>query len=266
MIHRALVVVVALSTVAGCAAGTAEKRIVLVPKSQLDSCKVARSSLERKLATARSQVATLQKGMSSEEAERIAAQKHAMSYRNIVDRFARAFGVGTVAVTDRGGLLVVQIPNTILFDFGKANLSEKGEDTVARLAPVLEGMKNITFLVAGNTDDIPVSKKSRAFHSNWELSEKRSLAVLNILVSDGVNPHEVAATGFGEFLPVASNATSEGRAKNRRTEIILLPMIKSNVLALAETAEHNSQDGTYKPATRARKAIPQASSDACGKP
>ncbi len=244
MIHRALVAVVALSTFAGCAAPAAEKRVVLVPKAQLDTCVASKARLERSLNKTRSQIAKLRKGMTSEEAARRAAQQHAKTYGDIVAQLARAFGVGKVAVTDRGGLLVVQIPNTILFDFGKADLNHQGEATVARLAPVLERVHNMTFLVAGNTDNVPVSKKSRTFHSNWELSAERSLAVLNILVKDGVSPYEVAATGFGEFLPVASNDSEQGRAKNRRTEIILMPRIKSDVLSSAESTERQSKNET----------------------
>jgi chemotaxis protein MotB len=89
---------------------------------------------------------------------------------------------------------------------------------------VLKDIKDQEIVVSGHTDNVPITSKLAAtYPTNWELSAARAIAVVKILESNGVDPKMLVAAGFGEFRPVADNATPEGRAQNRRMEIVLMP-------------------------------------------
>jgi len=90
---------------------------------------------------------------------------------------------------------------------------------------VLETVQDREFVVAGHTDNMPLGKGG-AFKSNWELSTARALEVVRVMVASGIPAHQLAAAGYGEFDPIAGNETKEGRAQNRRLEIIVMPRIQ----------------------------------------
>ncbi len=112
--------------------------------------------------------------------------------------------------------------NEILFPEGGWQLSAKGEATLARIAPTLSNLPGQQIIVEGFTDNVPIGPglKSR-FPSNIELSSARAGDVLRFLASKGVPMSTMSAQGFGESRPVASNDTSQGRARNRRVEIVI---------------------------------------------
>jgi chemotaxis protein MotB len=119
--------------------------------------------------------------------------------------------------------MVIQMSNAILFDPGKTKVKPDGKEALASLSDVLQTVPERTFLVAGHTDNVPI--KVSGFESNWDLSVARAMQVLRFLQDAGVAPDKLAAAGFGEYDPIASNDTEEGRALNRRTEIVLMPKI-----------------------------------------
>ena len=126
----------------------------------------------------------------------------------------------SLALDDRG--LVIILSDDILFDSGKAEVKEKAFPILNKVADIIETKvpgKNIG--ISGNTDNVPISHSG--WKSNWELSTARATNVLHYLESRGVSPKRLSATGYGEHRPIASNATAEGRAKNRRVEIVILP-------------------------------------------
>lgn len=118
--------------------------------------------------------------------------------------------------------LKVTIANQILFPEGGWEIHKAGEETLNKMIPALKELKGQRIDVQGYTDDVPIGPELKArFPSNWELSTARATDVVRYLASNGVDQNMMSATGFGDTHPVASNGTAEGRAKNRRIEIVI---------------------------------------------
>jgi chemotaxis protein MotB len=126
----------------------------------------------------------------------------------------------SVSMSNRG--LVITFVAEVLFDSGKAQLRNSALSSLDKVSGVLKDeVPNNRIAVEGHTDNVPITKSKWA--SNWELSSHRALSVVEYLVSQGLNPDKLSATGYGEFQPVESNDTASGRRKNRRVEIIIMP-------------------------------------------
>jgi chemotaxis protein MotB len=119
--------------------------------------------------------------------------------------------------------LKVRMVNEILFREGGWTLNAMGEATLAKIVPTLSSLQGHQIVVEGFTDNVPIGPELRKhFPTNWELSSARADDVLRFLVAKGVPQNLVSAQGFGDSRPVASNNTPEGRAKNRRVEIVIM--------------------------------------------
>jgi chemotaxis protein MotB len=123
------------------------------------------------------------------------------------------------------GAIKYTVDSDLLFAPGSWQMSSQGQEIIARLASKLAPTQQHKLLVAGYTDNAPIGPqlKRQGVTSNEILSQKRADAVMQYLISQGVRPDLVTARGYGEADPVASNATAQGRAKNRRVELSLLP-------------------------------------------
>ena len=119
--------------------------------------------------------------------------------------------------------LVVTFVSEVLFDSGKADLRNDSLAKLDKVASVLQTtVSDLNVGIEGHTDNVPI--KYSGWKSNWELSTARALSVLHHLVDkQGVDPERLSATGYGQFRPVVSNDTKEGRQENRRVEIVILP-------------------------------------------
>jgi len=125
-------------------------------------------------------------------------------------------------ITQLQNQLKVTLVNELLFPEGGWTLDAKGEAALAKIAPTLAGLQGQQVVVEGFTDNEPIGPALRArFPSNLELSSARADAVVRYLVSKGVPQNIISAQGFGESRPVAGNDTAQGRAKNRRVEIVI---------------------------------------------
>jgi chemotaxis protein MotB len=120
--------------------------------------------------------------------------------------------------------MVVELPDNILFESGEAELKEAGRQALSEVVDVLRTIERREFQVAGHTDNVPI--RSRRFPSNWELSTARAVSVAKFMIERGLDPSRISAAGHADTAPVASNDTPEGRAQNRRIEIILLPNLE----------------------------------------
>jgi chemotaxis protein MotB len=138
--------------------------------------------------------------------------------------------------------LVVTFMTDILFDSGKAKIKPEAYPALDKVAKVLkENVPNLNVGIEGHTDNQPI--KFSGWKSNWELSTARALSVLHYLTDvKGIEPERVSAIGYGEYRPVASNKTKEGRHLNRRVEIVILPELKK----VKETQEQVSPAVTEK--------------------
>lgn len=130
-----------------------------------------------------------------------------------------------VTISKLQGKLTVNILDRVMFDSGEAILKPDGEAVMQKIASILKEHPQLTIHVVGHTDNVPIRSNAQSkFASNWELSTARALAAVHFLTERaGVDPHRVGAVGYGEFRPVADNSTAEGRAKNRRIAITILP-------------------------------------------
>ncbi|MCB9596145.1 MAG: OmpA family protein [Sandaracinaceae bacterium] len=144
------------------------------------------------------------------------------SLRRMAMAFREMVAAGQLRVRIVRGNMVVELPEGVLFDSGRAELRDAASATLERVAQVLASVPNRNFLVAGHTDNVPVGRRSR-YESNWELSAARGVAVVRFLADHGMSPERLAAAGYADTQPVASNSSDEGRAQNRRIEIIVLP-------------------------------------------
>lgn len=115
--------------------------------------------------------------------------------------------------------IVIRLPDDILFETGSADLRPDALPTVVRLAGIINQVHGTAVRVEGFTDSRPIHTPQ--FPSNWELSVARALSVVQALIASGVAPERLSAAGFGPYHPVATNATPEGRAQNRRVEILV---------------------------------------------
>ncbi len=147
----------------------------------------------------------------------------------------------------------VEIKSSILFSSGSADLSQQSRPVLAQLADKLKPLDNIIH-VEGFTDNVPISNFE--FLSNWELSAARAASVVHLFTRLGIEPQRMAAIGYGEFRPVSSNDTAEGRATNRRVVLVIMSGTDARV---SERLDHlqTTREGGGQPLTRA--AVPAGS-------
>jgi len=145
--------------------------------------------------------------------------------RQMEDQMRATLQSKDVTISELQGKLTVNILDRVLFASGEAELKPEGENVLGQLASVLTQHTNRQVYVIGHTDNVPIraSVFSR-YSSNWELSTARATSALRYLVEKaGVAPTRMAAVGYGEFHPIADNTSAEGRAKNRRIAIVIVP-------------------------------------------
>jgi chemotaxis protein MotB len=156
----------------------------------------------------------------SKAAEQASAQKAAADKLNAqLESEVKANQVQIQSLQDQ---LKVTVANQILFSEGGWEIHKAGEETLNKMIPALKELKGQRIDVQGYTDDVPIGPELKArFPSNWELSTARATDVVRYVASKGVDPNILSASGFGDTHPVASNSTAEGRARNRRIEIVI---------------------------------------------
>lgn len=157
---------------------------------------------------------------------RLRAQSDAMSsLRKKVSDALVNFKADELSVSMKDGKVYVSLSEKLLFASGSDKVDPKGKNALGKLAEVLRANADINVMVEGHTDSIPI--RTSRFTDNWELSTARATSIVRLLtVTYNVPAQRVQASGRGEFLPVASNTDADGRSRNRRTEIILVPRLE----------------------------------------
>ena len=207
---------------------TGLQRALAEAQAALDQQASALAILSNQLMEAQQTIADLK-----EENEHATRTQHGLE-----DEMRKALETKDVTISELKGRLTVNILDRILFDSGEAELKPEGQKILEKIASVLVQYTNRQIHVIGHTDDVPIRRK---FASNWELSTARATAAVRFLQEHaGVDPRRLGALGYGEFHPVAPNASAEGRAKNRRIEVVILP---EELLAPALTAELKGTPG-----------------------
>lgn len=122
------------------------------------------------------------------------------------------------------GQTALRMSSQIVFEPGSASLSQEGEQALQDLAPALRKFgKNVRYVVEGHTDNQPIQQSKDQFPTNWHLSASRAISVARQLINMGINRKQLKVVGRADTEPIASNESPDGRRKNRRVEIIVIP-------------------------------------------
>jgi len=211
---------------------------------EAEGAKAQVGQLQQQLAADEQQITQLKSaaGLTADQKAQLEEAKRAMAEAeergklldDLTAKFKKMIDAGHLKVTTRHGRVVLQLHNDVLFDTGEADVKPAGKQALAEVAATLRGVGAKRFQVAGHTDTQPITTdKKKLFPTNWELSSARAIAVVKLLTAQGVDPSTLSAAGYGPYDPVASNATPDGMAKNRRIEITLVP----NVAELVKEAK-----------------------------
>ncbi len=187
---------------------------------------------EQALATENARLKTLEKDLKN-RSERvaelenlIAAKDEAMTaLKDAISRALTDFEGKGLTIEQRDGKVYVSMENKLLFGSGSWAVGNQGRQAVQQLGSVLADNPDIAVLIEGHTDNVPY-KGNAQLNGNWDLSTKRATAIVNILRENAsIKAENLTAAGRGEYAPIATNDTAEGKAKNRRIEVILTPKL-----------------------------------------
>ena len=146
------------------------------------------------------------------------------TYERLVKKMKGEIDKGQVTISELKGKLTVNMVEAILFDSGKAEIKQEGLIVLGKVIEILKPVKDKSIRIEGHTDNKPVvAPLTQRYATNWELSAARAINVARYLQKQGVDAGHLSAAAYGEYKPVADNSTVEGRAKNRRIEIALVP-------------------------------------------
>jgi len=187
---------------------------------------------ENKLRDEQARLEKLQKDLASrskriDELEGLIAAKDAKmnALKTAVSNALTNFEGKGLTVEQRNGKVYVSMENKLLFSSGSWAVNAEGKKAVQQLGAVLALNPDIAVLIEGHTDNVPYGGTGQ-LTDNWDLSTKRATSIVQILrENSGIDPFNLTAAGRGEYAPVTTNATAEGKAKNRRIEVILTPKL-----------------------------------------
>ena len=212
-------------------------------QGQLNDCNLQVKNLRQETSSLQNENASVQNDLKvlsseskmtiAEQAKRlqtlnsmIQAQKEVMSkLKNSISDALMNYKTDELSVYTKDGNVYVSLQEKLLFKSGSDVVDPKGKEALKSLAQVLNNTRDITVLIEGHTDNVPI--KTKLFKDNWDLSTARATSIVRILTLDNAfDPNRITATGKAQFHPVQTNDTAEGRSGNRRTEVILSPDLK----------------------------------------
>lgn len=174
-----------------------------------------------------------QKVAELEERERKLSELRAMLHKQdsltqalnaVIKKALLSFNSDEITVEMKEGKVYVSMTDKLLFRSGSAEVEDKGKGAIKTLADILNKNADVSITIEGHTDNVPI--KTPIFKDNWDLSVARATTIVRLLDETyKVNAKRLTSAGRGEYVPKAANETAEGRAKNRRTEIILTPKL-----------------------------------------
>jgi chemotaxis protein MotB len=179
---------------------------------EMENQRMAAESLQEQLAAAESE----------RERQKAELENVSGTYKNLIEQLEGEVQQGNIEVERLRGQLTVRALDQILFDSGSAEIKARGKQVLAGLADQIKKIEAHTVRVDGHTDDRPIS--NARFPSNWELSSARAVTVVRFFADKGIPPDRLSVGAFGPFQPIADNGSAEGRKRNRRIEIVLVPI------------------------------------------
>lgn len=146
------------------------------------------------------------------------------TYEDLLEKMKTEISKGQVTISELKGKLTVNMVDSILFDSGKAEVKQGGLEVLRKVISILKDVKDKSIRIEGHTDNVQIiGALAKRYPTNWELSSARAINVARYLQEQGIDPGLLSAVAYGEWKPVGDNDTQEGKAKNRRIEIILVP-------------------------------------------
>jgi chemotaxis protein MotB len=170
------------------------------------------------------------------ELERIIARQDSIARRlnQLLRDALLGFQADELTIEIKQGKVYVSMSDKLMFKSGSAEVESKGKEALTILARVLNANKDFEIAVEGHTDNVPINN-SKVYKDNWDLSVARATSMVRLLTdTHNVDPIRVTASGRGEYDPKSTNSNAEGRAQNRRTEIILSPKLEELMMLIGE--------------------------------
>ncbi len=222
---RPLLLGAALATLAG---GCVAKKKYVALQDELrdteqrlsDTQTAARQNAED-AADLRGETARLSLALDQLRDQEAAAERRSARYQELVARFQSMIDSGDLRVKVVDNRMVVEVGTDILFPSGSAKLSDEGLTTALQIGEVLSSVGSRDFQIEGHTDSMPID--TPAFPSNWELGSARATAVAEMFMRAGLERDQLSIASYADTHPVAGNDDADGRARNRRIEIVLMP-------------------------------------------
>jgi chemotaxis protein MotB len=212
---------------------TSQRDKAVVDKEELDRILKSRSdSLSQAIFELRRKVADLDAENTKLKAENASlvnareeqGRKVSSTYESLLEKMKSEISQGQVTISELKGKLTVNIVDSILFDPGKAEVKKGGRELLGKVISILKDVSDKSIRIEGHTDNVQISRAlAQRYPTNWELSAARAINVTRFLQDQGIDPGTLSAVAYGEWKPVGTNDTAEGKAKNRRIEIILVP-------------------------------------------
>lgn len=209
-----------------------EKQLTL-ERAQADIVRVEKVLSDRNQEAGRTMTQMRQENdLLIQERDRLAQEKKnelraaQVTYGELIEKMRSEISRGEITISDLQGKLTVNMVEKILFDSGSAEIKSGGKEVLSKVGTILNDVKDKEIRVEGYSDNLPISPRLQSLYpSNWELSAARAISVVQFLRNTLNVPGErLSASGFAEFRPIADNSTPEGRAQNRRIQIILAPL------------------------------------------
>lgn len=185
---------------------------------QQDKAAGDKADLDAENAKLKAENATLVKAR-EEQVQRVSS-----TYESLLEKMKSEISKGQVTISELKGKLTVNMVDSILFDSGKAEVKKGGLEILGKVISILKDVKDKAIRIEGHTDNVQIGRVlAPRYPTNWELSAARAINVARYLQDEGIDPGQLSAVAYGEWKPVGDNDTEEGKAKNRRIEIILVP-------------------------------------------
>lgn len=202
-----------------------KKRELDLKESELESLSKSLKDREDKLSELLGDVDAKTRRIHELEASLAAKDSALAQLKNKITDALKGFTSDELTVEEKNGKIYVSMSEKLLFKSASFSVDSKGEEALGKIADVLKKQTDVDIIVEGHTDNVPY-RGSGQLSDNWDLSVKRATSVVRILVDkNNLSSDNVTAAGRGETQPVADNETVEGKAKNRRTDIILSPRL-----------------------------------------
>ncbi|MBN2357831.1 MAG: OmpA family protein [Deltaproteobacteria bacterium] len=180
------------------------------------------TSLRGEVARLEEAQATLSKRQQQLLEEKRKLEEQTTHYAELEKALKAEVAQGRVALRRLRDGVVVEMPNKVLFPSGSADLNDVGKQTLQAVAGAVRNLTDRRIRIEGHTDNVPVGK-DLPYASNWELSAARAITVTKFMQENGVSPSNMSAEARSEYAPIAPNANEDGRSRNRRIEIYLVP-------------------------------------------